>query len=612
MITSSSSIATRWVCHSCRATARARRAVWAARRHPTSASRRNCSTAPSLSEQNTTASTSESSRLPSLKRGKLPLSPARTRFAPSPTGNLHLGSVRTALFNYLLAKATKGQFLLRIEDTDAKRTIPGAEEKLYEDLTWAGLQWDEGPLVGGPHGPYRQSQRLALYQAQIALLLDSDHAYRCFCTPQRLDEFNRIRHEKGLPLGYDRKCTHLSKAEAEERAYAGQQHVIRFRSPSAWPKYQDLIFGRSGHGEHVFRSLLLDESVYPDSILIKSDGYPTYHWANVCDDHDMQITHVVRGSEWMSSTPLHVALYQSLNWTPPVYAHVPLLVDENGQKLSKRNMDSDVASFRAKGYLPEALINFAALLGWSHQQKKDVMDLDRLIELFDMKITKGNTIVAFSKLDYLQTHHIKAKIENGGADLDGIIGDLAIALNQQYGTESLLTFAGGRPLRPLLENMLRLKSLVYTNPTDFATRLSPFVLGPPKVLPDLSITPDHTHLLHDLRVAASTFILVPEEQWTEANHSENLRLLATPPDDSISGKSWKKLLYEYMRWVLLGHTSGPPVSQSMEVLGRDICVTRIQEANLQSREMEMRLTKPKLDQQGWKGDADGKRRIDKH
>ncbi|KAK5061285.1 hypothetical protein LTR84_007827 [Exophiala bonariae] len=601
MITSSASPATRWICSSCRATAHTRRSIWVTRKQPSpSVSARNCSTTPSLSTPT-----------PSTKRGKLPISPARTRFAPSPTGNLHLGSIRTALFNYLLAKATNGQFLLRIEDTDARRTIPGAEEKLYEDLKWAGLQWDEGPLVGGPHGPYRQSQRLDLYKTQIQLLLNSGHAYRCFCSPQRLDELNRIRHEKGLPLGYDRKCTHLEKAEADERAYAGEQHVVRFRAPNIWPRYRDMVFGSSGHGQHAFRNLSLDELVYADAILIKSDGYPTYHWANVCDDHDMQITHVVRGSEWMSSTPLHVALYQSLDWTPPKYAHVPLLVDEKGQKLSKRNMDTDVANFRARGYLPEALINFAALLGWSHRQKKEIMNVERLIELFDMKLTKGNTIVTFSKLDYLQSHHMRAKIEEGGKALDGIVGDLANALNQQYGTEKFLAFAGGRPLKDLLENMLRLKSLVYLNPSDFATRLSAFVLGPPKVLPDLSISYGQPNMLHHLRVAASTFMLIPEEQWTETTHSETLRLLGKSPDETVSGKTWKALLYEYLRWALLGSTSGPPVSHSMEVLGRDICVTRIQEANLQSREMEKRLTKLKLDEQGWKGDADGKRRIDK-
>lgn len=593
-----SSASSHWICNSCRATARTRRTGWATLRYQHSGSVRD-------------SSTNTFSPATSRKRGRLPESPARTRFAPSPTGNLHLGSIRTALFNYLLAKGTNGQFLLRIEDTDAKRTVSGAEEKLYEDLRWAGLQWDEGPLVGGPHGPYRQSERLALYQSHIQRLLQSDHAYRCFCTSARLDELNRHRHEKGLPLGYDRKCIQMSKAEAEERAHAGEAHVVRFRAPSVWPNYQDLVYGKSGHGIHKSKKLLVDEPVYEDSILIKSDGYPTYHWANVCDDHDMQITHVVRGSEWMSSTPLHVALYQSLDWTPPTYAHVPLLVGEDGQKLSKRNLDSDVASFRARGFLPEAFINFAALLGWSHQQKKDVMDLPRLTELFDLKITKGNTIVAFNKLDYLQGRHASRRIEKGGEEFEELIRGLAIALNDKYGTEKLLVFAADRPLRDLLASMLRLKSLHYLSAADYANQLSVLFLDPSDVLPDFEVSPDQIHLLHHLRVAAATLILVPEEQWTEANHRENLHLLETPPVEELPGPTWKTLLYHYLRWALLENKAGPAIPHCMEILGRDPCVTRIQRANLQSREMETRKTQPNLDSQGWKGDADGKRRIDK-
>jgi glutamyl-tRNA synthetase len=584
-----------WICNSCRATAR--------RTSRATINRSAFQTTRNSSSSSTTTQTPP-------RRGRLPDFPARTRFAPSPTGNLHLGSIRTALFNYLLAKATNGQFLLRIEDTDAKRTIPGAEEKLYEDLRWAGLQWDEGPLVGGPYGPYRQSERLPFYRSHIQPLLDSDHAYRCFCTSERIDELNRHRHEKGLGLGYDRKCAHMSKAEAEERAHAGEVHVIRFRAPSVWPKYHDLVYGKSGHGEHRTKKLLVDEPVYEDSILMKSDGYPTYHWANICDDHDMQITHVVRGSEWMSSTPLHVALYHSLNWTPPAYAHVPLLVGQNGQKLSKRNLDSDVSSFRDRGFFPEALTNFAALLGWSHQEKKDFMDHQRLIELFDLKITRGNTIVSFGKLDHLQEMHAKRRIDAGGDNFEQMIRDVTIALLQKYGSEKLLFLTGNRPVRDVLASMLRIKSLPYISATGHADQLSIFFNDPPQPLPDFPI-PNDLHLLHYLRVAATALTLVPEEHWTEPMLRESLMALEKPPVETIATTPWKVLLYHYLRQALLWRSTGPAISHCMEVLGRDVCVARIQRANLQSREMETRRIQPTLDQQSWKGDADGKRRVEK-
>ncbi|KAI1626786.1 glutamyl-tRNA synthetase [Exophiala viscosa] len=545
-------------------------------------------------------------------RGKLPDKPARTRFAPSPTGNLHLGSIRTALFNYLLARATKGQFLLRIEDTDAKRTVPGAEEQLYKDLRWAGLEWDEGPVVGGPYGPYRQSERLPLYEQHIDNLLRSGHAYRCFCPSERLDELNRRRHEKGLSLGYDRKCLQGSSAEAEERAHRGDKHVIRFRSPDQWPRYTDLVYGKSGHGAEKAKKLLVDEPVYEDAILMKSDGYPTYHWANVCDDHEMHITHVVRGSEWMASTPLHVALYQSLNWTPPLYAHVPLLVDENRQKLSKRNFDSDIASFRSKGVFPEALVNFAALLGWSHTQKNDVLDLPQLESLFDLRITKGNTIVSFTKLEYLQVRHARRRIQAGGSELEQIVRDLAVAVLNKYGAGQVTAFLGGRPLRDVLASMLSVESFKYRSASDFADQCSLF-FEPPTTTPNTFESAGiDISLIHPLRVAASTVCLVPVSEWTEAVHLSQLQALELPPDDTVDAPKWKKELYHYLRWALLGGHRGPTIAKTLEILGRNASVQRVQAANLKAQEMEVASSKPKIQTEGFKGDVDGKRRIEKN
>ncbi|EXJ72150.1 glutamyl-tRNA synthetase [Cladophialophora psammophila CBS 110553] len=595
-----------WVCSSCRARQTAAKKVHSL--VPT----RNASTTASSSSSSGTNSTQ--------RRGKLPSSPARTRFAPSPTGNLHLGSIRTALFNYLLARATNGQFLLRIEDTDAKRTIPGAEEQLYRDLRWAGLQWDEGPEVGGPYGPYRQSERLALYKTHIDTLLQTGQAYRCFCSSDRLDELNRRRHEKGLSLGYDRKCLNsVSPSQAEERAHRGEAHVIRFLSPQEWPRYSDLVYGKSqGHGAEKTKRLLVDEPVYEDAILMKSDGFPTYHWANVCDDHDMHITHVVRGSEWMASTPLHVALYNSLDWMPPAYAHVPLLVDSNKQKLSKRNFNSDISQFRNQGIFPETLVNFAALLGWSHTQKRDVMDLPQLESLFNLKITKGNTIVSFDKLHFLQEQHARRRVLAGGEHFEQMIRDVAIAVLEKYGAGRIMQFldtgSRKRQLRDVLAQLLKVESLHFRTPSQFSEQCSLFF--EPVTLGDLDVS--DVGLLHPLRVAASTLALITEKSWTRDTLHAHLRSLeeATPPPpdnavDDATTRAWKRELYHYLRWALLGGRQGPGIAETLEILGKGTCTRRIQDANAKARELETVRTRPTIEAQGWKGDVEGKRRVEK-
>lgn len=531
------------------------------------------------------------------QRGKLPLQPARTRFAPSPTGTAHLGSLRTALFNYLLARRTQGQFLLRLEDTDRKRTIPGAEQKLYEDLQWAGLQWDEGPVVGGPYGPYRQSERTPVYQAHIKTLLDRGRAYRCFCSAERLDDLNRRRHEKGLPLGYDRKCAHLSSHESAEMAHNGQTHVVRFRSPQQWPRFHDLVYGKTGHGAEKTKKMLIEEPVWEDVILMKSDGYPTYHWANVCDDFEMKITHVVRGAEWLSSTPLHVALYQAMNWDAPIFAHVPLLVDENRQKLSKRNFDSDISRFKTAGMFPESLTNFAALLGWSHQRKDDIMSLAELEKTFDMKITKGNTIVSFDKLMHLQEQHARRRINSDGEEFEQIIRDVAVTLLDRYGAGRIAAFAGRRTLRNTIASMLKAESLRFISAQDFADRVGIFI-APHSRWPTLEL--DSSLLLKDLRTAASSLCLTPDGLWTKEVHRANILNLRVDGDEKFEAaetrKQWKKQLYQYLRWALLGGAAGPSIPETLEILGRVVSVQRIQRAAVESQQMDTSNTRPKVDQ----------------
>ena len=371
------------------------------------------------------ASTAHSTR---TRDAKLPPSPARTRFAPSPTGYLHIGGLRTALFSYLLAKRTGGQFLLRIEDTDQKRLVPDAESKLLSDLQWAGLQWDEGPGIGGPHGPYRQSERREIYRRYAEQLLGMGSAYRCFCSPQTAGGANAAF----VTSGCYQNCASLSQDESQERAEGGKEaFTVRLHVPTDAHKrvYPDLVYGRIQRLKRSPAAPVSEDGETgigsADTILLKSDGTPTYHFANVVDDHLMQITHVIRGVEWSASTPLHYDIYSAFNWTPPQFAHVGLLVDQNQGKLSKRNQDMalDVASMRdIQGVLPETLVNFLALLGWSNPTKNDVMDMQALIANFDLKFTRGNAMVRTEKLWYLQRKHVTARVASAfqNDDLDPI------------------------------------------------------------------------------------------------------------------------------------------------------------------------------------------------
>lgn len=531
----------------------------------------------------------------------LPEHPARTRFAPSPTGNLHLGSIRTALFNYLLAKRTKGQFLLRIEDTDQKRTIPGAEEQLCKDLLWAGLQWDEGPTVGGPYGPYKQSERTTIYRDHATELLESKHAYHCFCTSERLDALNRFRHERGLPLGYDRYCAHLSLEESNDRAHRGEVHVVRLRAPDKYAPWHDFVYGNTGKAAKLGGKNVVDNPVYDDPIMIKSDGHPTYHLANVVDDHLMKITHVIRGSEWMSSTPMHLALYKALGWEPPVFGHVPLLVDQNNQKLSKRNFDTDISSFRDKqGIFPDVLVNFAVLLGWSHQQKSDFLPLRQLEEVFDLKFTKGNTIVSFAKLQFLQERYARQYIAEGGEHFQRMVEQVCIALRSMCDEKQLSPALGSRRLKDVVGLMLRTDWKSYTTAAAFARRCSNFFNPLPSSRPYEPLSPSHP--LSALRVAAASLLLVPSHLWTADVHRDSIAAIKPPSvptgaetkEAADSLKAWKKEVHRFLRWSLMGGASGPPLPELLDIMGRDVCSTRINNAIKKTIQQEQagHLAKP--------------------
>lgn len=325
----------------------------------------------------------------------------KTRFAPSPTGFLHIGSLRTALYAYLFAKQKKGNLILRIEDTDQTRFVEGAIESLYRTLTWAGLSYDEGPEVGGPNGPYIQSQRFDLYKKHAEDLLKSGKAYRCFCTLDRLDEMREKQQAAKQAPMYDKRCLNRPQDELDQLLEQNVPHVIRLDVPrNEILRYRDIIRG----------DMQIDSNTIDDQVLIKSDGFPTYHLANVVDDHFMEVTHVIRGEEWLPSTPKHVYLYRAFEWKAPEFAHIPLLLNKDKSKLSKRQNDVTVEDYITKGYLPEAVINFIALLGWhpGDGETQEIFSMDELIEKFSLeKVHKAGAVFDTERLDWFNAHYLR-------------------------------------------------------------------------------------------------------------------------------------------------------------------------------------------------------------
>jgi glutamyl-tRNA synthetase len=321
----------------------------------------------------------------------------RTRFAPSPTGPLHFGSVRTALFAWLAARHTGGQFILRVEDTDQERYIPDSEAMIVETLRWLGLEWDEGPEVGGPHAPYMQSLRTDIYHRHAELLVQRGAAYWCTCTPQRLTAMREEQRTRSQPTRYDRRCLTRRDEVAGEREQ-GMAAVLRLRMPDGQTTWNDVI-----RGEVTFDNADID-----DQVLLKSDGFPTYHLAVVVDDHLMQMTHVIRSDEWIPSTPKHLALYAAFEWEPPRFAHVPAVLGPDGLKLSKRRGARNVLEFGELGYLPVAIDNAMALLGWSSGTEQEVFTLDALQRAFSLdRVHAAPAVFDPQRLDSLNGQHIR-------------------------------------------------------------------------------------------------------------------------------------------------------------------------------------------------------------
>ena len=329
----------------------------------------------------------------------MPSNKVRTRFAPSPTGYMHVGNLRTALYTYLMAKHEDGTFILRIEDTDQGRYVEGAVDVIYNTLREAGLNWDEGPDIGGPVGPYVQSERMGMFKGYAEQLVQSGHAYYCFCDKERLEEVRKIQEASRIAPMYDRHCRDLSPEEVQEKLDAGVPYVIRQKMP---------LEGTTTFHDEVYGDVTVENSTLDDQILIKTDGMPTYNFANVVDDHLMGITHVVRGNEYLASAPKYNLLYEAFGWDVPIYVHCAPVMKDQTHKLSKRNGDASFQDLMKKGYLPEAVVNFIALLGWGPNSEQEIFTMPELIDTFELSgLSKSPAIFDDQKLKAINAAYIR-------------------------------------------------------------------------------------------------------------------------------------------------------------------------------------------------------------
>ena len=334
--------------------------------------------------------------------------PVRVRVAPSPTGDPHVGTAYQALFNYAFAKQHAGRFILRIEDTDRARSTPESEQAILDSLRWLGLTWDEGPDVGGPHAPYRQSERTEIYREHVRRLLEGGHAYRCFCTRERLDEMRAENRDRKAFPGYDRRCREIPAGESSRRAASGEVHVVRMKVP---------VSGECIMRDHLRGEIHKEWELVDDQVILKSDGFPTYHLANVVDDHLMGITHVIRGEEWINSVPKHLLLYEYFGWQPPVFCHLPLLRnnDPAKSKLSKRKNPTSINYYRRAGFLPEAMLNFMGLMGWQRAEGEEKFTLEDFVRNFRIEnVSLGGPVFDIQKLRWLNGRYIRENYDARG------------------------------------------------------------------------------------------------------------------------------------------------------------------------------------------------------
>ena len=477
------------------------------------------------------------------------MSAVRVRFAPSPTGDLHVGGLRTALFNYLFAKKHGGAFVLRIEDTDQERLVPGAEQGIVDVLLWAGIAPDEGPHVGGDFGPYRQSERLERYREAAETLLGQGNAYKCYVTPEELDQMRKDQQARGQPLKYDGRHRNLSEEERRRFEDEGRKAVIRMRIPD---KDERIVVRDVIRGNVEINSPQLD-----DQVLIKSDGFPTYHLAVVVDDDAMGISHILRAEEWLPSTPKHVLLYRWLKLQEPVFAHLPLLLNEDRSKMSKRKGDVAAEDYRRKGYLPDALVNFLVLLGWSPGDDREIMTREELVEEFSLeRIGRAAAVFDRSKLDWMNQQYIQALPVDELLDMAAPFVDEGIR-----GTHDE-------------QSMHRLAASVQTSLVtlaDFNERARVFSRRDDEpVLPELVETMATEDAQRAFRAAYSRL-----ETLAKLDQGAfKLLMKEVQEETQLKGKA----LFAPMRAAITLEKAGPDLAQIVEVFGRDKTLARIGQA----------------------------------
>jgi glutamyl-tRNA synthetase len=474
----------------------------------------------------------------------------RVRFAPSPTGYLHIGGLRTALYNYLFAKHNKGKFILRIEDTDRNRYVEGAVDNLINTLGWTGLNYDEGPDKPGDYGPYMQSLRLTIYKEHSDKLISDKKAYYCFCSPERLTALREEQTKAGASqLKYDKQCLNLSDTEVKDNISKRVPYVIRMNvPPDELIIIDDIIRGRVE-----FNSNIVD-----DQVLLKSDGYPTYHLANVIDDHLMKITHVIRGEEWLPSTPKHALLYDFFGWERPAFAHLPLLLNPDKSKLSKRQGDVAVEDYRSKGYLKEALLNFILLLGWNNADDKEFYYMNEAVEKFSLdKVNKAGAVFNLEKLNWLNAEHLR-KMKNEEI-LPLLKQELAASeySDNDYNASYLLL---------IIEAMKERVSFIK----EFIDK-APYFYKAPEVYEEKSVeknwkpeTAEHLNLF-----------IEKIKKLSEPQKNDFESALSETAEELNVGKG--KLIHP-LRLAVSGQSTGPGMFDLLFILGTDQIIKRINEA----------------------------------
>ena len=481
----------------------------------------------------------------------------RVRFAPSPTGHMHLGSARTALYDYLLAKQTGGKFILRIEDTDQKRTIIGAEQELLDGLHWLGLDWDEGPDIGGDFGPYRQTERLGNYQKYGRQLVENGHAFYCFCTADRLKNIREVQIKNKENTHYDGTCRNLSLVEADKKILNGENYVIRFKTPK---------FGTTKVVDEMRGEIELENKLLDDVILIKSDGFALYHLASVIDDHLMKITHVFRGSEWLPTFPIHSLIYRAFGWDEPKWYHLSVFLKPSGKgKMSKRetsDLAKDGKSFFIKdlqnlGYLPEAVINWIALMGWSYDDHTEVFTLNELIEKFNLtKLNPSPAAINFTKLDHFNGVHIR------NLPLDDL-------------THRLMPFFEAKGYSVTFEKLIKITPIIRDRlvTLDDAVDLAGFFF-------EEDVSPNPEELIAKKTTVSESLIITNEILKTlESLPDVSKDISEQPLRDLVERMGYKAgQIFGILRIAVTGLQVSPPLFESMEIIGKEKVVERVKNA----------------------------------